>query len=355
MTAAMRFGLPGGRGAPGARGATSVLGIARRADELGFDHLWFGEGYLGGQPPATRGNSGPLVLAAAVAAVTTRIRLGVSPLLVGLHDPLRLAADIAALDVLSGGRVTVGAGWPQDWYAHAVATVAGGSPGESVFGEPASGVSGIEVVVGRLDDMTWYWQGNPTGGGYRIHPLPMQRPHPPVRIAPHTVTAIEWAAGRGYGIVVSALQTRERLGACLARFRDHGGQLADAPVERFCLVAGSDAEARRLAWPAVQELTRRLRQYGTGDYAYRTLADPELDPELFYRETAVVGGPQTVLQLLTELRDSHGVRQVALRPSFSATVPLAVQQATVELFGREVMPLLTRSSGAVAQPPAAIA
>ena len=49
----------------------------------------------------------PLVLGAAVAARTTRIPIWVSALLVPLHDPVRLAEDIAVLDLISNGRISI--------------------------------------------------------------------------------------------------------------------------------------------------------------------------------------------------------------------------------------------------------
>src|SRR5258708_31282168 len=52
----------------------------------------------------------PLLLAGAILARTRSMRVGVQALLVPLHDPLRLAEDIAVLDLLSQGRVLVVAG-----------------------------------------------------------------------------------------------------------------------------------------------------------------------------------------------------------------------------------------------------
>ncbi|MGI5200692.1 LLM class flavin-dependent oxidoreductase [Spirillospora sp. CA-108201] len=76
------------------------------ADRLGFDSVWLAEhhfskyGILGS----------PINFAMAVAERTTSITIGTAVLVLPLHDPLRLAEDIAALDVLSGGRVVIGVG-----------------------------------------------------------------------------------------------------------------------------------------------------------------------------------------------------------------------------------------------------
>jgi len=76
------------------------------ADELGFDSVWLAEhhfskyGILGS----------PLQFGMAIAERTERITIGTAVLVLPFHDPLRLAEDIAALDVISGGRVVIGVG-----------------------------------------------------------------------------------------------------------------------------------------------------------------------------------------------------------------------------------------------------
>ena len=62
--------------------------------------------------------SAPLQMAGMIAALTQRIRISVSALLVPLHDPLRLAEDIAVLDLVSGGRfsATCGLGYRESEY-----------------------------------------------------------------------------------------------------------------------------------------------------------------------------------------------------------------------------------------------
>ncbi len=76
------------------------------ADELGYDTVWLSEHHLtaDGLSPA------PLVLAAAIAARTTHIRVGTSVLVLPLHQPLRAAEEAAAVDLLSGGRLVLGVG-----------------------------------------------------------------------------------------------------------------------------------------------------------------------------------------------------------------------------------------------------
>ncbi|MEC9050858.1 MAG: LLM class flavin-dependent oxidoreductase, partial [Actinomycetota bacterium] len=106
----MKFGImnlfPVSDGASDHQVLRETLEEIELADDLGFDSVWLAEhhfskyGILGS----------PVNFGMAVAERTKRITIGTAVLVLPLHDPLRLAEDIAALDVLSGGRVTIGVG-----------------------------------------------------------------------------------------------------------------------------------------------------------------------------------------------------------------------------------------------------
>jgi alkanesulfonate monooxygenase SsuD/methylene tetrahydromethanopterin reductase-like flavin-dependent oxidoreductase (luciferase family) len=81
------------------------------AEELGFDAVYFGEHHF----CFASGNSSPLTLAMSVAAKTSRIRIGTSVICAPFHNPLRLAEDIAAVDIASNGRFDLGIGVGSQW------------------------------------------------------------------------------------------------------------------------------------------------------------------------------------------------------------------------------------------------
>lgn len=90
----------------------SIADAARQADDLGFAHVWVSD-HLGipadaPYPPAYMFD--PLTTLTWAAAATTHIGLGTSVLVIPYRAPLALAKQLASIDVLSGGRLIVGAG-----------------------------------------------------------------------------------------------------------------------------------------------------------------------------------------------------------------------------------------------------
>ena len=102
----------------------SPASLAVACEERGFDGLYLPEHthlpVREGTPPARvegvdpdvyKRSLDPLVALATAAAVTTTLRLGTGILLAAQHEPIALAKQVATLDHLSGGRVTLGIGF----------------------------------------------------------------------------------------------------------------------------------------------------------------------------------------------------------------------------------------------------
>lgn len=76
------------------------------ADELGFDTVWLAEHHFSHYGVA----GSPLLMGAAIAERTNRIKIGTAVLVLPFYNPLRLAEEIATLDVISQGRLIIGCG-----------------------------------------------------------------------------------------------------------------------------------------------------------------------------------------------------------------------------------------------------
>jgi alkanesulfonate monooxygenase SsuD/methylene tetrahydromethanopterin reductase-like flavin-dependent oxidoreductase (luciferase family) len=100
-------------------GPPRVVEAARLAEGLGFDAVWAGD-HLACPAPVL----GATQCLAAAAAVTERVTLGVSVLLLGLRPPAWAAKQLVTLDALSGGRLALGVGvggeFPQEFAAAGV-------------------------------------------------------------------------------------------------------------------------------------------------------------------------------------------------------------------------------------------
>lgn len=83
-------------------GIEETLQVIERAENLGFDSVWLRCRHL--QP----GISSPVTIMAAATQRTSRIELGTAVIPLGLENPLRLAEDLATVDLLSGGRINPG-------------------------------------------------------------------------------------------------------------------------------------------------------------------------------------------------------------------------------------------------------
>jgi alkanesulfonate monooxygenase SsuD/methylene tetrahydromethanopterin reductase-like flavin-dependent oxidoreductase (luciferase family) len=111
----------------------------------------------------------PMVMGAAVAAVTSRVELCLSLILLPLHNPLRVAEDLAVLDLISRGRLrlTVGLGYRPEEYEQL---------GVELRRRPSLMEEGVEVLKQA-------WTGEPfeyRGRTVRILPRPAQRPRPAI-------------------------------------------------------------------------------------------------------------------------------------------------------------------------------
>lgn len=84
-------------------GLDGVVRQAAAAEEAGFHAVYLGHHYL-----AKSAFLQPIPLAGYLAGATERIRIGFGVLLAPLLNPIALAEDLASLDVITGGRLTVG-------------------------------------------------------------------------------------------------------------------------------------------------------------------------------------------------------------------------------------------------------
>ncbi|MBI4300583.1 MAG: LLM class flavin-dependent oxidoreductase, partial [Chloroflexi bacterium] len=159
-----------------AKGYSEIAESARRAEELGYNALTVPERHF----QYNGATSYPLVPLAAVACHTRRIRLTTGSFLLPLHDPLRVAQDIAVLDNLTGGRLMLGFG-----PGYRPIEFAGFGPPKRTRG--ARLMEAVELLRRALSEDEFSWRGKFFRyERVRIRPRPLQRPHPPIWLAAGT-------------------------------------------------------------------------------------------------------------------------------------------------------------------------
>jgi probable F420-dependent oxidoreductase len=146
----------------------TVRAVAQRAEALGFRDLWVTENTLDHVTCFD-----PVVVLTYAAAVTTRIRLGASVVVLAIHSPLTVAHQWATLDHVSGGRAILGVGLGREHHYRQ-------------FEVPEAGrVRRFREEV-ELIKALWTQQSVTFRGRfYRLEdatmaPKPVQKPHPPI-------------------------------------------------------------------------------------------------------------------------------------------------------------------------------
>lgn len=191
--------------------------MARYADEHGFAMITLEEhhGAENGWSPS------PLVMAGLVFGATKTIGISLSALLLPLHDPLRIAEDLAVLDLASGGRMTtiVGIGYrPSEYAAHGKDWSARGA-----------------LMDEGIDTLLKAWTGEPfeyRGTTVRVTPRPVTQPHPMLLVGGTSKPAARRAARFGLPMFPAA-----HLPEIEAYYYE---QCAEHGTQGFCMMPSAD-------------------------------------------------------------------------------------------------------------------
>jgi probable F420-dependent oxidoreductase len=278
----MKFGISVGNGGAfgSANGIDTCLDIARRAEELGYDSVWVHDHLViperidapypydtdGFPVPWDTDFYEPLVLMSALAAITTRVRIGSSVLVIPHRHPAVTAKMLAFADRLSGGRIVfgVGAGWMRDEFE------ALGLPAEHF---DRRGAVTNEYLCAIKELWTNTGPSSYTGEFVEFHdvgafPKPMQKPHPPIIIGGSGEHALRRASrlGNGYQAVS---QTPTELAASVKQLRALCGRDRRDPDELEISLAQTMqitrmplGTGRAPLFGSLEQVAEDLRAYG---------------------------------------------------------------------------------------------
>lgn len=251
------------------------------------------------------------------AARTKRLRIGTAVSLAAFYHPLRLAEEVALLDVLSGGRVNWGAGRGFD---RTEFTSFGVPPDESVsrFRET------VEIVLRAWTGERLTYHGEHFSfDGVEVLPKPLQKPHPPTWVAASSEPAIAWAASRGLSILMDPHSSHEEIArkqALYTKGLEEGGYSVEGreiPVARLLAIAPTDREAEDVARRGA---TWILESYaGPGKNAVLPGGHPqavtsENPVERYVRDTVIHGTPGAVADEIARLRETMDLESLLVAP-----------------------------------------
>lgn len=295
------------------------------AEDWGLDAVWLAEIHMN---PTRALVSAPLIVASAIAARTSRIKIGTAVQILPLGHPLRLAEETATIDQISGGRLIFGVGrsaFPRAYTAYGISY----EESQDRFAES------LEIIKKAWTEPDCSFAGRyHSFANFTLVPRPVQQPHPEIRIAASQPDTYEAIGRLGYPLfsAVRASPLGELAGHARA-YREawaaagHKGRArlylqVPVYVAESCDAALAEAEAGMM----------RFSQY-RADLLRGPLSYAEV-----LREKGIVGTPTMVAERLAELRAAADLDGVSAEINPGSLLTHAQVMASLRLWCREVMP-----------------
>lgn len=325
------------------------------AEEMGFDFYGVGEQHFASSNSRL---SSPDVIRSFIAARTKKIRLrSTSTNLLPYNHPIRIAEQLATLDIMSGGRAELGCARSNN-----PVTL-------KAFGIDPSSTTAyrnemLEVIVRALSEPSFQYEGQ----FYSIPevslcPRPVQLPHPPIHLSSTSTNSSEWAGKRGIGAMIGFTISWEHLEACLTSYW-RGTETPD-PISSITLnnagvfsavvsIDESREDALAPAAPVILQWMRIVAGMYRGlspqstDYAYLANIEQVMDhaDDADWLEQSmpyfVVGTPDDLVEHASRVASLGGSELILRIDGMGHEHHMRV----IELIGKEVLPRIHRLTSA---------
>jgi alkanesulfonate monooxygenase SsuD/methylene tetrahydromethanopterin reductase-like flavin-dependent oxidoreductase (luciferase family) len=343
-------------GRPDAALFNEHMAMGDLAEPLGFDSLFALEHHFTGYSMSPS----PLQLLSYYAGRTRRITLGTCVIVLPWHDPIRVAEQIALLDIFSGGRTLMG-------FGRGAASVE-----YDGFRIPMSEarprfVEAAQIIIKALSDDVFEWQGE----FYQIPKMSIRpRPisHPERRFYASSVSpeSAEVMAKLGFGLLVIMQNEWAKAAEDVHRFAATTRAMGHVPRSPIILTnvscAESRDEAREIAvqylgekWDSIDNHyhfsdghlaeVKGYESYGKMAKTYAKMKDPGYRSKAtdFYVSIQVQGTPDDCIQQVAELRRLTGTDHLVTEFSFGS-MPHHTAELNMRLFAEKVLPVLQRDT-----------
>ena len=343
-------------GRPDAAVLAEHLALADLAEPLGFDSLFGLEHHFTGYSMSPS----PLQLLSYYAAKTSRITLGTCVIVLPWHDPIRVAEQIAYLDLLCGGRCMFGFGRGAATKEYEGFRIPMGEA-RPRFAESA------QLITKALRDEVFEWDGE----FYKIpkmsiRPRPMSHPERRFYASSVSPESAEIMAKLGFGMMVIMQNEWNKAAADIQTYRDIAISVGHTPTPPVILTNVSCAESREEAheralqylgakWDSIDNHynfsdghlanVKGYESYGATAKTYAKMKDPVARKKMtdFYVSIQIVGTPDDCIQQMGELQKLTGSDHMVCDFSYGG-MPHHEGELNMRLFAKDVMPTLQRDA-----------
>lgn len=331
----------------------NTMELMIEAERLGFDSVYPAEHHFSEYGYC----ASPQVSLAAVAARTSKIRLGTGVVVLPFHNPVRVAEDFAFIDLMSDGRVDLGVGrgyQPMEYKGFGMDQ----TQSREIFRE------GMEVIRKCWTEERFSYHGKYYNfDDICVRPKPLQQPHPPIYMAVLSPETFEIAGRYGYNVLMSTVfgLTTEIAKEGLENYRKGRREAGHDPDSGkvACLIMvypGKTREAARKTFgPRVTWYYRTIAKYVappqgqpdvkgyTGYGESRDLAATVEFEDLVDGTSIVCGEPEYCIEKLTGLADEFGFDELLCWTRIGGLENAQVLSA-MELLGTDIIPAVRAAS-----------
>ena len=311
------------------------------ADQVGLDVFGVGEHH---RPDYAV--SAPAVVLAAAAMRTKRIRLTSAVTVLSSDDPVRVFQQFATLDLLSGGRAEIMAGRGSfiesfPLFGHDLEDY------DELFGEKLD----LLLKIRGSERVTWRGRHRAPLNDLPVYPRPVQEPLPVWIAIGGTPQSVVRAATLGLPLALAIIGgAPERFVPLIDLYRESAERAGRDPatlpvsINSHGFIADDSQQASDLFYPPYAEVMTRIGRERGWPPATRQQFEALRTP----RGALAVGSPQEVIDKLLFQHSLFGHQRTLLQFSVG-TMPHPAMMRAIELFGREVAPVVRRETRGAAQ------
>ena len=309
------------------------------AEQMGIDTVWLAEHHFS---PERSVLASPLIIASAIAARTSTIRVGLAVQVFPLTNPLRIAEEAATVDQVSKGRLEFGIGRSglTSYYK-----------GYNVPYDESRGrfYEALDVIMKGWGQEQFSYKGDYYSfNEVTVVPKPFQQPHPPTRVAAASDDTFPVLGSMGYPLFISLRGPIEDLRARVEIYREARAE-AGFPRAGDCVlrIPTYIAETSEKARSEPEASTRHFLEYssqqlsrnaGSEEGAERLRQNANIPYEDVLKNRVMFGTPGEVTERLQLYQEVLGISGVVMEHNWGGQIPYDRVINSLRLLTEKVAP-----------------